>query len=148
MCDPPGRRCRRWCFLTSASVYEYPARAVPAERSADPSADRQPLGPDSFSLAGRVAIVTGAAAGIGRAIALAFGRFGADVAICDRDEQHLDEVATELRGSGHRVVTGVLDVRDTSCGRHVRRARSVELGRVDVLVNNAGGGFRGRRSST
>jgi NAD(P)-dependent dehydrogenase (short-subunit alcohol dehydrogenase family) len=100
-----------------------------------------PLGPDTFSLAGRVAIVTGAAVGIGRAIALAFGRFGADVAICDRDEEHLTEVATELRASGHRVVTGVIDVRDTAAVQSfVDQVRS-EFVRIDVLVNNAGGGF-------
>lgn len=102
---------------------------------------RAPLGPESFSLRGRVAIVTGAAVGIGRGIALAFGRFGADVAICDRDEQNLDEVATELRSRGSRVATGVLDVRDaTSVGTFVEQV-GLELGRLDVLVNNAGGGF-------
>jgi 3-oxoacyl-[acyl-carrier protein] reductase len=124
-------------LLTSASVYGYPARAMSAS---EPPA-RAPLGPDAFSLAGRVAVVTGAAAGIGRGIALAFGRFGALVAICDRDESHLDEVATELRGLGCRVVTGLLDVRDTvSVGTFVGQL-GVQLGRVDVLVNNAGGGF-------
>ena len=103
--------------------------------------DRVPLGPDSFSLVGRVAIVTGAAVGIGRAIALAFGRFGADLAICDRDEEHLEEVATELRASGHRVVTGVIDVRDTAAVQAFVDRVSSEFVRVDVLVNNAGGGF-------
>jgi NAD(P)-dependent dehydrogenase (short-subunit alcohol dehydrogenase family) len=106
----------------------------------DPDA-RAPLGPDTFSLAGRVAVVTGAAVGIGRGIAVAFGRFGADLAICDRDAQHLDEVATETRGLRSRVVTGVLDVRDAASVQafvdHVGR----EFRRIDVLVNNAGGGF-------
>ena len=114
-------------------MYEYPPTAVPVER--------EHLGPDSFSLAGRVAVVTGAAVGIGRGIALAFGRFGADVAICDRDEEQLDEVAIELRGSGHRVVTGVLDVRDPLAVQSFVDRVSTEFVRVDVLVNNAGGGF-------
>ncbi|HEY5012477.1 MAG TPA: SDR family oxidoreductase [Acidimicrobiia bacterium] len=114
---------------------------MPDERNPAPPGDRQPLGPDAFSLRGRVAIVSGAAVGIGRALALAFGRFGADVAICDRDEPHLEELATELRGGGSRVATGVLDVRDaTSVGTFVEQV-GVELGRLDVLVNNAGGGF-------
>jgi 3-oxoacyl-[acyl-carrier protein] reductase len=123
------------------SVYEYPARAVPPEPAAPDPAARAPFGPDGFSLRGRVAIVTGAAVGIGRAIALAFGRFGADVAICDRDGQSLDEVASELRALGARVVTGVLDVRDTESVQAFVEQVGVQLSRVDVLVNNAGGGF-------
>ena len=103
--------------------------------------ERAPLGPQSFSLVGRVAVVTGAAVGIGRGTALAFGRFGADLAICDRDEEHLEAVATELRGSGHRVVTGVLDVRDTAAVQAFVDRVGTEFVRVDVLVNNAGGGF-------
>jgi NAD(P)-dependent dehydrogenase (short-subunit alcohol dehydrogenase family) len=103
--------------------------------------DRVPLGPDSFSLAGRVAVVTGAAVGIGRGIALAFGRFGADLALCDRDEEHVEEVATELRSWGRRVVTGALDVRDAAVVQPFVDRVQEELDRIDVLVNNAGGGF-------
>jgi NAD(P)-dependent dehydrogenase (short-subunit alcohol dehydrogenase family) len=114
---------------------------VPVEPSASQPHARAPLGPDAFSLRGKVALVTGAAVGIGRGVALAFGRFGADLAICDRDPQHLDEVATELREIGCHVVTGLLDVRDTtSVETYVDQVR-LQLDRVDVLVNNAGGGF-------
>jgi 3-oxoacyl-[acyl-carrier protein] reductase len=88
-----------------------------------------------------VAVVTGAAVGIGRATALALGRFGADLAICDRDEEHLAEVAAELRKSGHRVVSGVLDVRDTAAVAAFVGQVTAEFVRIDVLVNNAGGGF-------
>ena len=112
----------------------------PEPSAFDPAA-RAPLGPGSFSLAGRVAIVTGAAVGIGRAIALAFGRFGADLAICDRDEQDLEDVAIELDGLGRRVVTGLLDVRDASAVDAFVAGIGVELGRLDIMVNNAGGGF-------
>jgi len=114
---------------------------VPPEPAAPDPAARTPFGPDGFSLRGRVAIVTGAAVGIGRAIALAFGRFGADLALCDRDEASLDEVAQELRALGVRVVTGVLDVRDTESVAAFVAQVGVQLARVDVLVNNAGGGF-------
>src|SRR5262245_37803361 len=103
--------------------------------------ERAPLGPGAFSLAGRVAIVTGAAVGIGRAIALAFARFGADVGVCDRDDEHLEEVAAAVRAEGRRVTTGVLDVRDTAAVESFVSAVVADHGRLDVVVNNAGGGF-------
>ena len=71
-----------------------------------------PLGPDDVRLDGMVAVVTGAAAGIGAATARALARFGADVAICDRDAEHLAEVAAEVEALGRRAHRGLLDVRD------------------------------------
>ncbi len=92
-------------------------------------------------LDGRVAVVTGAAAGIGAATALALARFGADVAICDRDADHLAEVAAEVEALGRRARQGVLDVRagDQVTGWLAEVAATFD--RVDILVNNAGGGF-------
>jgi 3-oxoacyl-[acyl-carrier protein] reductase len=99
------------------------------------------LDPNSVLLTDRVAVVTGAASGIGRAIALAYARFGADLALSDRDAANLGAVAGECEGMGRKVVTGELDVRDTAAvGAHLDEVRD-GLGRVDVLVNNAGGGF-------
>jgi 3-oxoacyl-[acyl-carrier protein] reductase len=100
------------------------------------------LTPERVLLTDRVAVVTGAAVGIGRAIALAFAQFGANLAICDRDVEPLEDVAEATRALGRTVVTGHLDVRDeeqvgTFVGQTVDR-----FGRVDILVNNAGGGFR------
>jgi NAD(P)-dependent dehydrogenase (short-subunit alcohol dehydrogenase family) len=92
--------------------------------------------PDSFSLTGRFAVVTGAAQGIGAAIAEAFAAFGADVAICDRDADGL--ARTQAAISGRHAQSQVLDVRD---GDAVA-AWVATFDRVDVLVNNAGGGFR------
>ncbi|MCA1833242.1 MAG: SDR family NAD(P)-dependent oxidoreductase [Actinomycetota bacterium] len=92
-------------------------------------------------LAGRIGVVTGAAAGIGRAVALALARFGADVALCDRDGDNLAIVAKEIDGTGRRSLSAVLDVRDgDAVGEFCDRVGG-EFGRVDVLVNNAGGGF-------
>ncbi|MGH9024761.1 MAG: SDR family NAD(P)-dependent oxidoreductase [Acidimicrobiia bacterium] len=100
-----------------------------------------PLTPDSVLLTDRVAIVTGAAVGIGGAIATAFARFGADVAICDRDVPNLDRTADAIESTGQRVVAGELDVRDGDKVREFVATVQAEFGAVDVLVNNAGGGF-------
>jgi NAD(P)-dependent dehydrogenase (short-subunit alcohol dehydrogenase family) len=99
------------------------------------------LGPEHVLLTDRVALVTGAAQGIGRAIALAFAQFGADLALCDREADQLAAVAAEVGALGRRALTGVLDVRDGDAVRDFATHVGRELGRVDILVNNAGGGF-------
>src|SRR5258708_10927995 len=99
------------------------------------------LDPSAALLTDRVAVVTGGAVGIGEAIALAFARFGAHVAICDRDVENLDATADGVEALGRRVVAAELDVRDEeACARFVGTVAD-ELGAIDVLVNNAGGGF-------
>src|SRR2546423_13890688 len=70
------------------------------------------FGPDDVLLTNRVAVVTGAAVGIGRAIALAFARFGADVALCDRDAENMATAAAEVGESGRGALTAQLDVRE------------------------------------
>lgn len=100
------------------------------------------IGPERVTLAGRNALVTGAASGIGRAIAVTFARFGADVAMCDRDASNLSTAAAEVEEAGRRAVTGVLDVRDRpAVAAWVAEAAAALGGRIDVVVNNAGGGF-------
>jgi NAD(P)-dependent dehydrogenase (short-subunit alcohol dehydrogenase family) len=93
------------------------------------------------SLAGKVAVVTGAAQGIGEATAIALARFGADVAICDRDEEGLTSTASDIEALDRKVVQRVLDVRDADAVAAFVGEIAERFGRVDVLVNNAGGGF-------
>ena len=96
-----------------------------------------PITPESVLLTGRRAVVTGAAQGIGAAIATTFARFGADLAVCDRDADGLAHTTEEIVANGRHVHTELLDVRDGDAVREWIGG----LDSVDVLVNNAGGGF-------
>src|SRR3954454_1729466 len=100
------------------------------------------FGPDDVLLTDRVAVVTGAAVGIGRAIASTFARFGADVALCDRDAENMATAAVEVEEAGRSALTAELDVRDADQVEAFAAAVGDRFGHVDVLVNNAGGGFR------
>ncbi|HEX2738519.1 MAG TPA: SDR family NAD(P)-dependent oxidoreductase [Acidimicrobiia bacterium] len=102
------------------------------------------LDPASALLTDKVAVVTGAAMGIGEAIAITFAHFGADVAICDRDVPRLDDTANAIEATGRRVVAAELDVRGAAAARLFLETVRDELGPIDVLVNNAGGGFQSR----
>jgi NAD(P)-dependent dehydrogenase (short-subunit alcohol dehydrogenase family) len=99
------------------------------------------LEPGSLLLTDRVAVVTGAAVGIGAGIAHAFSRFGAHLALCDRDAANLAAVAKTIEARGRRVVQGVFDVRDAERVKEFFAEIARAFSRVDVLVNNAGGGF-------
>jgi len=88
-------------------------------------------------LTGMVALITGASRGLGRAMALAFAREGADLVLCGRGEPELEQAAEEARARGASVLTVIADVRAT---RDVERLVMLALerfGRVDILVNNA-----------
>ncbi|MHB8511002.1 MAG: SDR family NAD(P)-dependent oxidoreductase [Actinomycetota bacterium] len=94
---------------------------------------------DMFSLEGRTALVTGASRGIGEAIALTFAEAGADVAVVARSADALETIAGKIGATGRRGLAVPTDVTDegqiTAC---VERVLS-EFGKIDVLVNNAGG---------
>ena len=86
----------------------------------------------------KIAIVTGASKGIGRAIALGYAREGAHVALVARSADRLDEVAAEVRALNRRALPLPTDVTDEEDVKHMVAATTEEFGRIDVLVNNAG----------
>ena len=98
---------------------------------------------DTKDLSGKVAVVTGAASGIGRATALAMAERGADLAVCDIDEAGLKETAESIEGMGRRVTSARVDVAIAADVCKFADQAYSELGRVDILVNNAGIGVGG-----
>lgn len=89
-------------------------------------------------LSDRVAVVTGASRGIGKAIAVALAEQGAAVGICARDERLLQATADEITGSGGRCVAIPCDVRSEESVHGFFKTMQAELGQTDILVNNAG----------
>ncbi len=91
-----------------------------------------------MSLAGRIALVTGASRGIGREIALGYARAGAHVILAARDETRLATVASEISEVSGTSDVVPLDVSDTAAVRQVIDDSAQRHGRLDVLCNNAG----------
>ena len=93
---------------------------------------------DRFRMDGEVAIVTGGGRGIGRAIARAFAEAGSDVVVFGRTESELDEFVSEAKNLGRRALAVIGDVRHRADLERLVQHTVNKLGRVDVLVNNAG----------
>lgn len=91
-----------------------------------------------FDLNGQIALVTGAARGLGRATALAIAHAGADVALGLRDPAADNGVTEEVRQLGRRALPLAMDVRDLDQINAAVAATVAEFGRLDILVNNAG----------
>jgi len=89
-------------------------------------------------LQGRVALVTGASQGIGRACALELARDGAIVALAARNESKLADVVAEITSSGGQAVAFVLDIASEESIKTAAKAILERFGKVEVLVNNAG----------
>jgi NAD(P)-dependent dehydrogenase (short-subunit alcohol dehydrogenase family) len=98
---------------------------------------------DAGELNGTVAIVTGAARGLGRAIALDLARAGADIGLGLRDAGRDGGLVDEITALGRRALPLSMDVTDLDASRAAIDRVVSELGSVDILVNNAGGGIMG-----
>ena len=95
------------------------------------------MGQTVARLTGRVVLVTGASAGIGRATALAFARQGSDVALLSRNEERLASLRAQIEALGRRGLAIALDVADADGVEEAAARTERELGPIDVWVNNA-----------
>lgn len=93
---------------------------------------------DLFSLEGKVALVTGAALGLGRSFAQTLTEFGADVVIVDIDSDHLEETAGILKASGRKIFKVVADVSNPGDVARMVDETVANLGQLNIAVNNAG----------
>lgn len=128
---------------------QYPAPPFPRQPQEAPglASAMQPLpdhGEDSYvglgRLKGRRALITGADSGIGRAVAIAFAREGADVALnyLPEEEQDAREVVALIEAAGRKAVALPGDITDEAFSRELVTRAVKELGGLDILVNNAG----------
>src|SRR5690606_13536835 len=112
-----------------AAAYRDPRPAAAAELT------RPVLGVD---LGGRAAVVTGGGRGIGAAVARTLAEAGARVLVCARSGAAVEQLAAELAAGGHEAYAVECDVADEAAVEHLRVAALDRLGRVEILVNNAG----------
>ncbi|MEX0664821.1 MAG: SDR family oxidoreductase [Acidimicrobiia bacterium] len=94
---------------------------------------------DRFDMTGRVAVITGAGRGIGAGCARALAEAGADVAIVARTQEQLDAVADDVKALGRQALVMAADVSDLATLDRFVETTMGEFGRLDVVVNNAGG---------
>src|SRR5688500_600673 len=94
---------------------------------------------DRFRVDDQVAIVTGAGRGIGAASALALAEAGAHVVLSSRTKEQLDAVAEQVEAMGRKAVVVPADLSDLDAVAGLAEIAARELGRIDIVVNNAGG---------
>jgi len=95
---------------------------------------------DSLKLDGKVAIITGAGRGLGRAMAVKLAETGADIVAAARTQSQLDETAEAVRKTGRKCLIVPTDVTVSAQVNALAAATVKQFGRIDILVNNAGGG--------
>jgi 2-deoxy-D-gluconate 3-dehydrogenase len=95
---------------------------------------------DALKLDGKVAVVTGAGRGLGRAMAVKFALAGADIVAASRTQAQLDETAEEVKKTGRKCLIVPTDVTNSAQVNAMAAAAVNEFGKIDILVNNAGGG--------
>jgi 3-oxoacyl-[acyl-carrier protein] reductase len=91
-----------------------------------------------MSLSGRVALVTGASQGIGRACAIKLAQSGAAVALAARNQEKLDQLAADIAAGGGTVAVFPFDVADEEQIKSGMKAAIAQFGKIDILINNAG----------
>ena len=91
-----------------------------------------------MSLSSRVAFVTGASQGIGRACALRLAKEGAAVAVAARNQEKLNQLVAEIAAAGGKAAAFALDVANEDQAKETVKAAIAQFGKVDILVNNAG----------
>ena len=91
-----------------------------------------------MSLAGRVALVTGASQGIGRACAIALAKSGAALAVAARNQDKLNELVKQIEALSGKAAAFTIDVSDEEQIKSAVKAALAQFGKVDILVNNAG----------
>lgn len=96
---------------------------------------------DMFSLKDKVAIVTGAGRGIGKAIALGLSAAGANLVVAARTTEQVEATAAEINDKGGKAIAVTADVRYKDKVERVISEATAKFGRIDILVNNAGGMF-------
>ncbi|HWF93250.1 MAG TPA: 3-oxoacyl-[acyl-carrier-protein] reductase [Terriglobales bacterium] len=91
-----------------------------------------------MSLAGRIALVTGASQGIGRACALQLAKEGAAIALIARNQEKLEQVKQEITGAGGQAAVFVADLAEEDQVKTAFKAAIAQFGKLEILVNNAG----------
>ncbi len=96
------------------------------------------MNPLMFDLDGKIALITGAATGLGAAISIALAKAGADIAISDKPDKNLDSTAIKAKDFGHKIFTFDMDVRNLNQIKKGIDAVEKEFSRIDIVINNAG----------